>query len=73
VIPSSEIIAFMKAWLHAEDHARQSAFPYHIVFSRQQAAEMTENNAHEVMRGAERDYPEYTWELVKFLMASTYS
>jgi hypothetical protein len=55
----------MKAWLHAEDHARQIAFQYQIVFDRQQAAEMTENNAHEVMRGAERDYPEYTWEIVK--------
>jgi hypothetical protein len=26
---------------------------------------MTEHNAHEVMRGAESCYPEYTWAMVK--------
>jgi len=55
----------MKAWLFAEGHARQSSFPDMIVFDRKQAAEMIENNAHEVIRGAERDYPDYTWKMVK--------
>jgi len=55
----------MKAWLHAEDSAKQSAFQFQIVSNRKQAAEMTENNAHEVMRGAEREYPEYAWEMIK--------
>ena len=55
----------MKAWLYAEDHAKSIKFPYRIVFERNQAVEMTENNAHEVMRGAEGQNPEYTWELVK--------
>ena len=36
-----------------------------IVFDRKQATEMLENNAHKVMRGAERDHPDYTWEMVK--------
>ena len=60
-----EIIACMKAWLFAGDHARQTSFPDMIVFDRKQASEMREYNAHEVMRGAERDYPDYTWEMVK--------
>jgi hypothetical protein len=60
-----EIIACMKAWLFAGDHARQTSFPDMIVFDRQQASEMKEYNAHEVMRRAERDYPAYTWEMVK--------
>jgi hypothetical protein len=55
----------MKAWLHAEGFGKETAFPYHIVFSRQEAAEMVEHDAHEVMRGAERDHPKYKWEMVK--------
>ena len=57
----------MKAWLHAEGLGKQAAFPYHIVFNREEAAKMVEHDAHEVMRGAERDYPKYRWELVKLL------
>lgn len=55
----------MKAWLYAQDRARQNTFQFQIVFDRNQAIEMAENNAHEVMRGAEGQYPEYQWELVK--------
>jgi hypothetical protein len=55
----------MKAWLHAEGHAVVSLFPFQIVFRQEQAAPMTEHNAHEVMRGAESCYPEYTWAMVK--------
>jgi hypothetical protein len=55
----------MKAWLFAGDQARQTSFPAMIVFDRKQASEIKECNAQEVMRGAERDYPAYTWEMVK--------
>jgi hypothetical protein len=55
----------MKAWLHAQDQGKPVVFGYQIVFSRNEAAEMKENNAHEVMRGAERGYPDYVWEMVK--------
>ena len=55
----------MKAWLFAEGHARQSSFPDMIVFERKLATGMIENNAHEAKRAAERDYPDYTWEMVK--------
>jgi hypothetical protein len=55
----------MKAWLHAQDQAKPLVFGYRQVFNRTEAAEMTENNAHEVMRGAEDSYPEYRWEMVK--------
>jgi len=56
----------MKAWLHAEGLGEQTQirFSYHLVFSKQQAAELTEHDAHEVMRGAERDFPEYRWMMV---------
>jgi hypothetical protein len=65
VIDDGEIIACMKAWLSAEASAKPIAFRYQIVFIRDEAAEMTENNAHEVMRGAERDYAGYTWKMIK--------
>ena len=55
----------MKAWLHAEGHAVVSLFPFQIVFRQEQAASLNERNAHEVMRGAESCYPEYTWEVIK--------
>ena len=58
------IIACMKAWLYAERLSEQTAFTCRIVFSRLQAAELTEHDAHEVMRGAERDFPEYKWVMV---------
>ncbi len=55
----------MKAWLYPEGLAKKSAFGYEMVFDRRKAAELTENNAHEVMRAAERDYPKYSWASVK--------
>jgi hypothetical protein len=55
----------MKAWLHAENRARESAFPFHIVFNRHEAIELTENNAHEVLRAAESSFSNYRWEMVK--------
>jgi hypothetical protein len=58
------IIARMKAWLFAEGLSEQTAFAYHLVFSRPQAAELTEHDAHEVIRGAERDFPGYRWTMV---------
>jgi hypothetical protein len=54
----------MKAWLYAERLSEQAAFTYHLVFSRPQAVELTEYDAHEAMRGAERDFPEYKWTMV---------
>jgi hypothetical protein len=54
----------MKAWLYAQDRAGQSLVPIQIVFNRNQAIEMTENNAHEMMRAAESTHPQYTWGMV---------
>jgi hypothetical protein len=55
----------MKAWLFAEDFARPSPCPYQIVLDRLQAAAMSGNNARQVMRGAERDHPQYAWAMIK--------
>jgi hypothetical protein len=55
----------MKSWVHADNNATQSKFTYSLVFSREQAAEMTEHDAHEVMRAAETGSPEYVWEMVR--------
>jgi hypothetical protein len=38
--------------------------PYELVFVRQHAVELTEYDAHEILRGAEYDYPEYRWTMV---------
>jgi hypothetical protein len=54
----------MKAWLYAERLSEQTAFTHRLVFSRLQATELTEYDAHEVMRHAERDFPEYRWTMV---------
>jgi len=55
----------MKAWLFADDDAKGTAFGFHIVFSFPEATQMSENNAHEVVRGAEREYPDWEWRIVK--------
>jgi hypothetical protein len=49
--------AAMKAWLHPK-------FPT-IVFDRKDAAEVSENEAQELMSAANRAHPERTWALVK--------
>jgi hypothetical protein len=54
----------MKAWLHAQNQAKPDRFGYGLVFSRAEAAEMTEHDAHEVMRGAELDHSGYSWKMV---------
>jgi hypothetical protein len=55
----------MKAWLNAEDHGSPTAGGFQLVFDRKAAAEMKENSAHEIMRAAERAYPDYSWEIVR--------
>jgi len=59
------IIPYMKAWMFAEDAATPVGFPIKIVYRREEAAELAENNAHEVMRAAETNFPDYNWEMVK--------
>jgi hypothetical protein len=44
--------------------SEQTAFTCRIVFTSLQASELTEHDAQEVMRGAERDSPEYRWTMV---------
>jgi hypothetical protein len=44
--------------------SEQTAFTCRTVFTSLQASELTEHDAQEVMRGAERDFPEYRWMLV---------
>jgi hypothetical protein len=56
--------ACMKAWLYAERLSEQTAFTCRLVFTSLQASKLTEHDAQEVMRGAERDFPEYRWMLV---------
>ena len=60
----SEIIARMDVWLQTEGAAKRQAFGFRFVFSPQQATPMSQNNAREAMRGANRDYPDYVWEMV---------
>lgn len=55
----------MKAWIDAENAAQAVAFPFQIVFNRNEAVEMRENNAHEVLRAAESSYRDYKWEMVR--------
>jgi len=55
----------MKAWLDVEDRGKRIAGEYRIVFNQNDAAKMTENNAHELMRAAENAFPKYAWEMVK--------
>ena len=55
----------MKAWLHEEGHAVVSLFPFDIVFKLTQASPLSKHHAHEVMRGAESCYPDYTWAVVE--------
>jgi hypothetical protein len=53
----------MKAWLFAQDRARQATFGYQPVFKRSEASEMSEHDAHELMRAAEDAYRDYTWSV----------
>lgn len=59
------MIARMDAWIQAQDNATPGAFAFRIVFNLQEASRMRENNAHEAMRGAEREYPAYAWTMVR--------
>jgi len=54
----------MKAWLNVPYHGENIAGEYQIVFTRRQAAEMTNANAQQVMRAAQSAYTDYTWEMV---------
>lgn len=61
----NEIIPNMKAWMFAEDAATPPGFPIKMVYRREEAVELAENNAHEVMRAAEINFPAYRWAMVK--------
>ena len=53
----------MKAWINAQIHAAPIRFGFKIVFNHAAAAEMTENNAQETLRAAEKEYRDYAWKL----------
>ena len=53
----------MDAWLQTSGAAKGEGFVFVIVTSPQQATPMSQNNAREAMHGANRDYPEYIWEM----------
>jgi hypothetical protein len=53
----------MDVWLQASGAAKGEGFVFVIVLSPQQATPMSQNKAREAMHGANRDYPEYTWEM----------
>ena len=55
----------MKSWLHVADRGNAITGEFRLVFDPNQAVEMTENNAHELMRRAQVVAPEYTWEMVR--------
>jgi hypothetical protein len=54
----------MDAWIKAESRAALVKFTFRIVFNVREASSMKEANAHEAMKGARREYPEYGWHLV---------
>ena len=53
----------MDVWLQAEKTAKSDSFRLRLTHSPRQATAMSQNNARDVMQGAKRDYPEYTWEM----------
>jgi hypothetical protein len=53
-----------KAWLYVPDRGTQIEGGYTIVYEQSKAVEMSENNAREVMKAAQKGYPEYTWEVI---------
>ncbi len=62
-----EIIAFMaKAWLFTPDQGRLIQGVFQLVFNREQASEMTNGDAQQLMRAAEKDPNlKYTWEMIR--------
>ena len=53
----------MDVWLQTSGAAKGEGFVFVMVTSRHQATPMSQNNAREAMHGANRDYPEYKWEM----------
>jgi len=54
-----------KSWLFAERQARPIHGEYRLVFTRQEAAEMSNGDAQQLVRAAEREYPTSTWEMIE--------
>jgi hypothetical protein len=69
LLENARELSAMKAWLHVlrgrNWREPKSPLRFHIVFDRQEAIEIRCNEANEVIRGAEREYPDYLWEKVK--------
>jgi hypothetical protein len=53
----------MDVWLQTEKTAKSDSFRLRLTRNPRQATAMSQDNAREAMRGAKRDYPEYTWEM----------
>ena len=53
-----------KAWLNAPYHGENIAGEFQIVFDRSLAAEMSNGNAQQIMRAAEKGYRDYLWEVL---------
>jgi hypothetical protein len=53
-----------KAWLFADNQGKDIEGGWQIVSSRAEAAPMTNGNAHNIMRHAEKRYPNYRWKLI---------
>lgn len=54
----------MYAWIKAEDDAVPVSGPYGIVLDPKEASNMSEANAREILKYANRDFPEYRWDVV---------
>jgi hypothetical protein len=53
-----------KAWLQVPYHGENISGEYQIVFERQEAVEMSNANAQQLMRAAQSAYTDYDWQLV---------
>jgi len=54
----------MTVWIKAQDDAVPESGSYHVVLSSQDASSMSHSNALEILKWANRDFPEYDWSVV---------
>jgi hypothetical protein len=62
----------MIVWIKAENDAESSAFKFVLVLNREEASHMLESNAREALKGAGRDFSDYTWNLVPSSIAGKF-
>lgn|SRR5208282_1226723 len=53
----------MDVWLQTEKTPKSDSSRLRLTHSPRQATAMSQENARNIMQGAKRDYPEYTWEM----------